>query len=1102
MKCTACEFDNPNRMSFCGKCGAALAPRCSNCGFENPPEFQFCGKCGAELKGLGVTGLGVKDISSSQSPSSSLTPNRITPNPLSYTPNHLAEKILNNRSALEGERKQVTVLFADVKGSMELAEQVDPEDWHRILDRFFQILSDGVHRYEGTVNQYTGDGIMALFGAPIAHEDHARRACYAALRCTEELANYTQELKREHGLQFAVRMGLNSGEVVVGKIGDDLRMDYTAQGHTVGLAARMEQLSDPGKAYLSEHTAKMVEGFFRLGDLGRFNVKGVQEPVHVFEMQGVGPLRTRLDVSVRRGLTRFVGRHEEMEQLGRAWEAAQQGHGQIVAAMGEAGMGKSRLFYEFKVGRHPTEALILEAYSVSHGQASPYLPVVELLKSYFGISLEDDERTRREKVTGKVLTLDRQLEDALPHLFSVLGIPDPHSSLAQMDAAIRRRRTQEAVKRILVRETMNQPCIVVFEDLHWIDTETQAFLDLFTESVATARMLLLVNYRPQYEHGWASKSCYVRLRLDPLGRKEAEELLTYLLGDGAAEMHRLRDLVLEKTEGNPFFIEELVQTLVEEGVLKGNRGAYRLERSPTELHIPATVQGVLAARIDRLSVQDKDLLQTLAVLGKEFPFGLAREVAGQDEEALRMLLSHLQNAEFIYEQPAFPEPEYTFKHALTQEVAYGSVLVERRKELHERTARAIELLYDDRLDNHYAELAHHWGHTDDVPRAVEYLRLAGEQALERSAYGEAMNYLEEGLTRLATQQETPERDRLEASLQGTVGYALALSRSWGAPEAEAAFARARDLCERTEEPGLLYDALSGLWTVCLIRGDLGRTHELERRLIGIARQQRDPALLVGAHAMAGQTSFWFGHLGKAREHLEETIRLGDPVHGRAVRSREGRTRWDSLFARDCASHTLWYLGYADQGLTRSRESLSLTRTAPPALQAMTVLWAAVMHQHRGEMEIVREQAETVIALAEKHGIPTTLGFATLVRGWVLAEQKWGDLVAADTPLPTPWGKEEFEAASRASQEERRRLRREGAPEEALEELFTAERERMTAMLGANEHAGQVGAFEGASYQPVGLFRPEVDCIMFTRDEVGFCSVCSRAIERIIAHYSE
>ncbi len=465
------------------------------------------------------------------------------------------------------------------------------------------------------------------------------------------------------------------------------------------MASRMEGLAPGGSIVVSEHTQKLTEGYFEFKPLGAARVKGVSEPLNIYEVLGVGPLRTRLQVAARRGLVRFVGRQGEMAQLTRALEQTKGGHGQIVGVVGEPGVGKSRLFYEFKLISQ-RGCLVLETFSVSHSKAYPYLPLIDLLKNYFQV-MPQDERKMREKVAGKVLILDRTLEDTLPYLFTLLGVAEPTSSLHQMDPQIRRRRTLEAIKRLLARESLNQPLIIIFEDLHWLDAETQAFLSLLSESIATAKILLLVNYRPEYQHDWGNKTYYTQLRLDPLGQEDAEELLTALVGNDPVLLP-LKQFILEKTEGNPFFMEEIVQALVEEGVLTGLRrgGTAHLPVDLAQLHIPPTVQGILAARIDRLPPVEKELLQTLAVIGKEFSLSLVRQGVGQAEDRLQPLLSHLQGTEFIYEQLAFSEVEYTFKHALTQEVAYNSLLIERRKMLHERTAQAIEELYHSRLEDH------------------------------------------------------------------------------------------------------------------------------------------------------------------------------------------------------------------------------------------------------------------------------------------------------------------------------------------------------------------------------------------------------------------
>jgi predicted ATPase len=545
----------------------------------------------------------------------------------------------------------------------------------------------------------------------------------------------------------------------------------------------------------------------------------------------------------------------------------------------------------------------------------------------------------------------------------------------------------EAVKRVLVRETLDQPCVLIFEDLHWIDAETQAFLDVLSESVATARLLLLVNYRPEYQHGWGSKTYYTQLRLDPLGEEEAQELLMALLGEEiSSERKALRQLILEKTEGNPFFMEELVQTLAEEGVLSGERGAYRLERSPSELHVPATVQGVLAARIDRLPTEEKDLLQTLAVIGKEFPFGLIRRVAEQGEEDLYQELSHLQSGEFIYEQPAFPDPEYTFKHALTQEVAYQSLLVERRGVVHERTGQAIEELYRDALDAHYGELAHHYGRTENIPKAVEYLRLAGEQAVQRSAYAEAISQLTKAVELLVTLPERRERAEQELLLQITLGQAFVVTQGFTALEAEQAFVRARDLCEQVGEVPQLFRVLEGLRGIHLQRAEFEKAGELGEQLLRLARDTRDPAHLLLARLPMGVASYWRGELFQAREYLEEVTARYDPREYRPheyLYASGDPGVWALLYL----TLLLWNLGYPDQALTRSREAPELARgLSHPFSEAIALMAGARVHWLRGEPQAAIEAADAMIALASEHGFPYWVGVGTFSRSAGLAEQ--------------------------------------------------------------------------------------------------------------------
>ncbi|MBI3799046.1 MAG: AAA family ATPase [Deltaproteobacteria bacterium] len=838
---------------------------------------------------------------------------------------------MKGRAVPDGERKTITALFADLKGSTALIEGLDPEEARAIIDPALHIMMDAVHRYEGYVAQALGDGIFALFGAPIAHEDHPQRALFAALRMQEEMRRYSDQLREQGRPPLLMRVGVNTGEVVVRSIRkEDLQTDYVPVGHSTNLAARMEQLAAPGSILVTEQTHKLTSGYFEFKALGKTQVKGVEEPLNIYEVIGAGPLRTRLQVSARRGLTRFVGRHTELDQTRRALEQARAGHGQIVGVMGEPGVGKSRLFYECKLTSQ-SGCLLLESFSVSHGKASSYLPVIELLKSYFQIQPHDEERNRRQKVIGKVLELDRSLEDILPYLFVLLGIEEQTSALQQMDAQIRRRRTFDALKRLFLRESLNQPVILIFEDLHWIDTETQGFLDTLSESIASARILLLVNYRPEYRHEWGQKTYYTKLRLAPLGKDEVGELLTFLLGDEAG-LKSLKQLILEKTEGTPFFIEEVVQTLAEEGVLSGERGAYRLGKAPTErdsrvgwvvthptfsLHLPPTVQGVLTARIDRLATAETTLLHQLAVIGRQFPLSLVHHVVN------------------------------------------------------------------------YSELAHHYSRSGNTEKAVDYLQLAGQQAVQRSANAEAINLLTAALELLKTLPDTSERAQQELTLQIALGAPLIITKGYAAPEVEHAYARAQELCQQVGETPQIFPVLWGLLSVYATRAEFQTAHKLGEQLLSLAQDVQDPLLLVEAHFQLGITLYMLGEFGPAREHLEQGIALYNPQqHGSDI----------LLFGQDlgvsCFSYgasVLWFLGYPDQALKSSRDALTLAHElAHPLVLAYASGVAAILHQFRWERQAAQERAEAAITLSTEQGFPLWLAWGTGLRGWALAEQGWGE----------------------------------------------------------------------------------------------------------------
>jgi len=706
MKCPKCQHFNDIAAKFCAECASPLAGTCLHCGLQLSPTAKFCSECGQP------TGV------------STSTPTPFGP-PEIYTPKHLAQKILTSRAALEGERKQVTVLFADLKGSMELLADRDPEEARKLLDPVLEHMMEAIHHYEGTVNQAAGDGIMALFGAPLAHEDHAVRACYAALRMQERVKRHAEGVFNANGVTLRIRVGLNSGEVVVAAIGSDLRMDYTAIGRTTHLAARMEQLASPGSILLTPSTLRLAEGFVTAKTLGPVPVKGLADPLEVHELTGVGPVQTKLQAVARRGLTPFIGRSLELEQLRRAQKLTHDGHGQVVALVAQAGVGKSRLVYELTHSQSLKEWLVLEAASVSYGKAMSYLPVVSLLRSYFEIQDRDSPQAISDKVAGRLLGLDRALEPTLSALLALLDVPVNDPTWQTLDPAQRRRRMLDAVRHLLLRQAREQPLLLIFEDLHWIDGETQALLDGLVESLDSACILLLVTYRPEYQHGWGGKTYYGQIRLDALPAEGAGKLLDALLGDDPV-LAPLKQLLVRL--GNPFYLEEAVRTLVETKALEGLSGHYHLTRPVETIQVPATVQVMLAARIDRLASEDKRLLQVAAVVGERAPFSLLRAVAALPDEALRSALDHLQTAEFIYETGLLPDLEYSFKHALTHDVAYGTLLKENRRELHERIVDAIETLYHNHLGEQIELLAHHAQLGELREKAVSYLHQAGLRA--------------------------------------------------------------------------------------------------------------------------------------------------------------------------------------------------------------------------------------------------------------------------------------------------------------------------------------------------------------------------------------
>jgi class 3 adenylate cyclase/tetratricopeptide (TPR) repeat protein len=733
---------------------------CPNCSADVLLADKFCGKCGHDLGEL----TEAPEIDFNQ--------------PQSYTPKFLADKILNNRSSIEGERKLVTVLFADVADYTSMAEKFDPEEVHQIMDGCFKILMDEIHSYEGTINQFTGDGVMALFGAPVAHEDHAQRACHAALSIQKALGDYGKKLKDDRGVDFLMRIGLNSGPVIVGSIGDDLRMDYTAVGDTTNLAARMEGMAQPGTTLGTDNTHKLARDFFEFESLGKVEVKGKEEPVEAYELKKVSEVETRIEAAAAKGFTKFAGRKNSMAALMEAYGKVKSRSGQVVGVVGEAGVGKSRLLVELRNRLAKEEYAYSEGRCLHYGGSMAYLPIHDILKSYFNIKEEDQEELIKKKVQEKVFHFEERINSALPSFQDLLSVEVEDDTYLQLEPAAKKIRTFEAIRDLVVCESENKPLVFVVEDLHWIDSISEEFLNYLIDWLASTHILLILLYRPEYTHQWGSKSYYSKIGVDQLTTKSSAQLVQNIL-DGGDVVPELKELILNRAGGNPLFVEELTHSLLENGSIQRKDHQYVLTKQASDIEVPDTIQGIIAARMDRMEESLKHIMQVASVIGREFAYRILQTIMGMREE-LKSSLINLQGLELIYEKSLFPELEYIFKHALTQEVAYNSLLVKRRKEIHEKIGGAIEKLYPERLEEYYGLLAYHYELSDNNDKALEYLDLANQKAAKLDAMEEAKAYFEQAMKLLDTLPETKANQERRISL--LINQWMVFELLWQLPE--------------------------------------------------------------------------------------------------------------------------------------------------------------------------------------------------------------------------------------------------------------------------------------------------------------------------------
>ena len=920
MRCSRCRHDNAAGAKFCGECGARLEAACAACGTANPPGNKFCQECGAALGGG--------------------RPDTRFASPDAYTPSHLARKILTARASLPGERKKVTVLFADLKGSLELMADRDPEDARALLDGVIERLMEAVHRFEGTVNQVMGDGIMALFGAPVAHEDHAVRACYAALRMHRAVAQYAEDLRRRQGVDVQIRVGINSGDVVVRAIGSDLNVEYTAVGQTTHLAARMEQLARPGTTLITDATRRLADRYVDVEPHGPVPIKGLKQALEVFELRGATPA-SRLR-STAGALTSFLGREDELRRLEGRLVRATGGHGQAVGVVGEAGVGKSRLVWEFTRSTRTQGWLLLEAPSASYTSSTPYAPITTMLQGYFQVEATDDFARIRVKVTGRLLELDAQLHWAVPAILSLGNLPTEDPEWEGVEPPERRRRIFAAVTRIVLREAERQPVLLVIENLHWADSETIALVDTLVDEIREARVLLLASYRSEHRPAWRERPQCGEVRLEPLSRGSAEALLAEVLGT-TRDMQPLARMLVERTGGNALFLEESVRTLIENEVLVGDHGAYRLAKPLATVQIPDRVQAVLAARIDRLPEDRKTFLQAGAVIGKDLPVLLLQAVSGVPAEEVLGNLAELEEAQFLRTTSLYPDLAYSFRHALTHDVVYSTLLKEQRRGLHARIVDALEALYPDRRSEHVERLAHHALGAELWFEAVAYLRESAGKAVARSANREAVTFLEQALVALAH-----------------------------LPESGDTFAQAIDVRLDLRPPLLQLGRLEEIRTLS------EEAARMAEQIGDEARQARAYAYLINYHYLRGEPA-------RALEYGERCLgiaeRLGDRILVSVVRRYMGH-----------AYHALGQARQAVRALHDNAEALAGEVARDPSAAAVTAYvstcaWLAFALADLGEFETAETWAERARAEAEARRHPyseaialTLAGQVTMLRG--------------------------------------------------------------------------------------------------------------------------
>jgi class 3 adenylate cyclase/predicted ATPase len=943
MRCSHCEFENPERTKFCGQCSTPLSRDCTRCGFENPPDFTFCGQCGTALATV---------------PQGNLPP--------------------------EAERRHLTVMFCDQVDSMDRSHRLDPEEFREITRQYQEVCAKIIGDFAGQIGQYQGEGLLVYFGYPVAHEDDAQRAVRAGLGILAELPQLNSRLQRAlkdlRDFPLQLHIGIHTGLTVVGEMGAGGRRELMVLGDTPNIASRLQGIAAPNTVVIGEATYRLVEGFFKCRELGPQHLKGISLPVLAYQVLQEGEARSRLEVVTH--LTPLVGRKAETELLLERWERVKEGEGRAVLLSGEAGIGKSRLVRVLKERVAAQAHTWLEFRGVPYYQNSVLYPVIDLLQRALRFTREDSPEEKLRKLEDALTQYNRSLPEAIPFLALLLSLPLPDSSPPlPLTPQRQRQKILEVILAWLLAIAEKQPLLLVGEDLQWLDPTTLELLSLFIDQGPTARILTVLTFRPEFRPPWTMRSHLTQFTLSRLPRKQAEEMMGKITGEKTLPSRAVRQLVA-KADGVPLFVEELTKTVLESGQLIDREDHYELAGSRTGLEdIPAALQDSLTARLDRLGTA-KETAQLGATLGREFFYELLRAVSPLDETTLQRDLARLMEAELLYQKGVPPQVRYLFKHALIQDAAYQSLLKSKRQQVHQQIARVLEERFSETKETQPELLAHHYTEAGRVREAIPYWQRAGRRAVERSAHAEAISHLTRGLELLKTLPDTVERAQQELMLQLALGGPLIAAKGYGAPEVEKAYGRAFELCHQSGEAPHFLQTQLGLIAFYAMRGRFQRARQLGEQCLLLAQKTGDPSRLLQAQWALGQTLFHIGEFLSAREHVEHAIALYDP------RQHRSRTLQDLGVTSHCyLSWGLWQLGYPDQALATSHKALTLAQGLSHSFSvAYALIFAACIRQLRGEGHTAQEHAEKAIAFCREQEFPVWLAFGQVVRGWALTGQ--------------------------------------------------------------------------------------------------------------------